>query len=620
MNEILSSLSEFKTKGSEYIFKTCPYCHGGQRGDKYKFFINFEKETFICFRGKCGVKGHLNELRAHLGLPIEKIEKRSWEKVNNTTTKPKEVKAKTTKNFADIKLNRLQETDKGFKYLQLRKISKETIEHFKVSKDSKDNIIFPFYHNGELKCIKYRVPQKAEKGNLKTWQEAGGEPVLFNADNINWDEPVIITEGEIDCMSVWQAGYKNVVSIPLGVLNFKWVDIHWDNIEKCTEFIVCGDNDEAGAKFNEECIKKFGVNRVKIINNPYKDINILLYKDSENGVKSVLESAYLEKIDGLIELSEVDKWEIQTSSEDAETTEDSKDDRIDSGFKCLNMFTGGFNPASLTILSGKRGEGKSTLASQFILNAISEGTACCVYSGELTKELFKHWFFLQVIGEYSQTKFDVMRGKDVEYVPDEYYEPINKWIKDKLYIYDNTVLERKSLKEASILEIFKYAAKRHDCKLFLVDNLMTARSQFEAGCDFYKNQGEFIGSFKTFANDYNVSVLFVAHPKKTDNNSSFGNDDISGSSENTDRADVVITIKRFDEFESEKYKCSSALSVLKNRLYGELGNIRLDFDLRSKRFIEVGQDMKNYIDLSKVVKIEKPATFDECPLFDECPF
>ena len=609
MDEILRSLSEFKTKGSEYIFKTCPFCNGGQSSDKYKFFVNFEKETYICFRGKCGAKGHLNELRSHLGLQT-KIKKENYKNMSNTAAKPATTKLIESKKIADVKLIRLQENDKGYKYLQLRKISKETIEHFKVSKDKNNNIAFPFYQNGVLKCIKYRIPEKVEKGNLKTWQEKGGEPVLLNADNINWDEPVIITEGEIDCMSVWQSGYKNVVSIPLGVKNFEWVDIHWDDIEKCKELIVCGDNDEAGTKFNEDCIKKFGVNRVKLIQNQYNDLNILLYKESEEGVKKTLEVAEFEKIDGLIELSEVDKWEIQTKSEDSESVED---ERIDSGFKGLNMFTGGFNPGGLTILSGKRGEGKSTLASQFILEAISNNVSCCVYSGELTKELFKHWLFLQIIGEHSQTKFDSMRGKDVEYVPDEYYEVLNEWIKNKLYIYDNTVLERKKLEEASILQIFKYAARRHDCKLFLVDNLMTARNQFEGGYDFYKNQGEFIGSFKVFANDYNVNVIFVAHPKKTDNNSNFGNDDISGSSENTDRADVVITICRLDEENSAKYKCSSILSVLKNRLYGELGNIRLDFDSKSKRFIQIGQTMKEYIDLSKVVKIEKPMTFDDCP-------
>jgi twinkle protein len=611
MNEILRSLSEFKTKGSEYIFKTCPFCNGGQSNDKYKFFVNFEKETYICFRGKCGVKGHLNELRSHLGLQI-KIEKESYKNMSNTATKSA-TKPIESKKIADIKLSRLQEGDKGYKYLQLRKISKETIEYFKVSKDKNNNIAFPFYHNEKLKCIKYRIPQKVEKGNLKTWQETGGEPVLLNADNINWNEPVIITEGEIDCMSVWQSGYKNVVSIPLGVKNFEWVDVHWDDIEKCKEFIVCGDNDEAGIKFNEECIKKFGVNRVKLIQNTHNDLNILLYKESEEGVKKVLEAAEFEKIDGLIELSEVDKWELQTSSEDAEDAENSKDDRIDSGFKLLNGLIGGFNPSGLIILSGKRGEGKSTLASQFILDAISNNTACCVYSGELTKELFKHWLFLQIIGKHSKTKFDTMREKNVEYVPDEYYEVLNEWIKNKLYIYDNTVLERKTLKEASILEIFKYAAKRHDCKLFLIDNLMTARNQFEGGYDFYKNQGEFIGSFKTFANDYNVSVIFVAHPKKTDNNSDFGNDDIAGSSENTDRADVVLKITRLNEEDVQRYRFSSVLTVLKNRLYGELGSIKLDFDSSSKRFIEKGQTMKEYIDLSKVTKIEKPITFDDCP-------
>lgn len=596
-NDLLIYLSEYKTKGNELIFRHCPFCEGTTK-DKYKFFVNLSKETYICFRGKCGSKGHISELYKHFGVEY----KRDGVTVNKYNDTVKKEILQEAKNFDNMKFEPLKEIDQGYKYLELRGIKEETIKHFKVSKDKKNNIVFPFYKNNKLECIKYRIPKKAEKGKLKTWQEAGGKPVLFNCDNINWTKPVVITEGEIDGMSVWQSGYKNVVSVPFGVANWEWINNHWDNLKVAETLIICGDNDEAGEKFNNECVKKFGINKVMFINNKYNDLNLLLYKEGPEVVNSIICAAKYKKIDGLIKGEDIEKYKIDTNN------------RIDTGFQKLNTILGGFLPGTLTILSGKRGNGKSTLASQFIIEAINNNKSCCVYSGELSKELFKHWLFLQIAGIHVKKEYDDFRKKEVEIITDQQFEILNNWISNKLYVYDNTVLERKDLKEASILEIFKYAANRHNCKLFLVDNLMTARNQYDSeGFDFYKKQGEFIGSFKTFANDFGVSVIFVAHPKKNDNNSNFKNDDVAGSSENTDRADNIIVAQKLEDEEIEEFGCCSLLHINKNRLYGETATIRFDFNQDCKRFIEVNGVLKDYVNLNEYTVKKEENNFEECP-------
>lgn len=587
MQNILGYLSEYKQNGSEYIFMTCPFCRGGQHHDKYKFFINADKETYICHRGKCNAKGHISELYKHFGVEYKR------ENDNYNTTKKAVVKAK---DFSNFKLELLTESDAGHKYLQLRKISKETIEFFKISKDSKGNIIFPFYKDGKLQCIKYRLPHKAEKGQLKTWQEVGGLPVLLNADNVDWTKPVALIEGEIDSMSVWQSGFKNVVSIPFGVNNWKWIDLYWDKIEKCPELIACGDQDEAGQKFNAECIKKFGVDKVKIAKaGNYNDFNLLLFKEGEEAVKNAIKSAEFELVDGLIEISEVGKYEIDETN------------RIDTGFQCLNTYLNGFLPGTLTILSGKPGHGKSTLASQFIIEAINNNIACCVYSGELTNELFKQWLFLQICGKYVKKKYDKFRKIEVEYIEDHHWKKINEWVKNKLFIYDDTVVERKSMEEASILKIFEYAAKRHNCRLFLVDNLMTAKNQYYSAMsneNFYQKQGEFILGFKKFGIKYNVSVIFVIHLVKNSTNSGSDNDDIEGSSTNSKAADNILKTQRVDDLDENEAEqcqdCTTLLHITKNRLYGQRKTIKLNFIEECKRLIEINTEIKEYVKLDDI--------------------
>lgn len=585
--EIINYLGNYKTRKDELMFETCPFCHGGQHKDKWKFFVNPIKGTYYCQRGKCNEYGHISQLFKHFGLEYKKDGELPVKK--NNSFKGQKMKNKEHLNLNTFKFNLLTENDEGFKYLNLRKIRKKTIDYFGIGRDEKGNILFPFHQKTKLVCLKYRIPRKPKKGQLKTWQSGNGKEILFNYDNINFTKPLFITEGEIDCMSIYQAGFENVCSIPFGTNNFNWVDLHWEDLKKVPSFIICQDNDEAGKKLLDECILKLGIDRIRIIDNPYKDINEFLYRENHENLFRLLSKSHFIDIDGLIEGSEIGKYKID------------KKNRIDSGIQKLNNKSGGFLPGQLVIITGKRGNGKSTIASQFIIEAINKDISCCVYSGELTKELFKNWLFLQILGESIGLEYDELRGKQVEIVPDKYWSQLNDWIKNKLYIYDNSVLDRKSLKEASILKVFQYAARRHNCKLFLLDNLMSARKQYDTGRDFYKRQGEFIGEFKDFANDYKITVLFVVHPRKTDNKADFKNDDVAGSSEISDRADLVYILQRLDLEEQEKYNCKTLLHITKNRLFGEEGTIKLDFFPKCKQFVQAENFPKKYIDL----KVEK---------------
>ena len=64
--------------------------------------------------------------------------------------------------------------------------------------------------------------------------------------HIDKDKPLVLTEGQPDAMAVWQSGYKNVVSVPNGSKNLKWIDHCWDWLQGIKEFIVFADNDLPG--------------------------------------------------------------------------------------------------------------------------------------------------------------------------------------------------------------------------------------------------------------------------------------------------------------------------------------------------------------------------------------
>ena len=100
------------------------------------------------------------------------------------------------------------------------------------------------------------------------------------------------------------------------------------------------------------------------------------------------------------------------------------------------------------------------------------------------------------------------------------------YYRNRFYLFDNQEIFEVNQSE-SILKVFQMAARRYGCKLFLVDNLMTALSDSD---EETKAQGKFANALKKFATRYHVHVLLVAHPRKVKQGEKLGQDDIGGSS------------------------------------------------------------------------------------------
>ena len=56
-------------------------------------------------------------------------------------------------------------------------------------------------------------------------------------------ETLVITEGQIDSLSLAEAGIKNAVSVPTGARGFTWYQHCADWIDGFREIIVFGDNE-----------------------------------------------------------------------------------------------------------------------------------------------------------------------------------------------------------------------------------------------------------------------------------------------------------------------------------------------------------------------------------------
>ena len=177
-------------------------------------------------------------------------------------------------------------------------------------------------------------------------------------------------------------------------------------------------------------------------------------------------------------------------------------------------------------------------------------------------------------------------------IPQDIIERINRWYRGKAFIYDNNaVLNNTDDELEGLTETIENVIQRYGVKLVCIDNLMTALD-VNPSEDLYRAQSKFVYQLKQIATKYDVSVILVAHPKKS--KEAFQNDDVSGSADITNRVDVVMSYERD---KSNEHKCDGLLSVTKNRLTGILTGkepIELYYNKQSKRIAGRGSPYRIY--------------------------
>ncbi len=545
-------LSPYKRRGKEIVPQLCPFCHGGQHGDKWTFAINEESGLFKCQRGSCNASGTFRDILGVYGESAEKMSYDNRRKHDRQYVKP-------SGPIEEI-------TVSGLNYLKKRGISRDTAAAYKVGEDGKGNLVFPFFDDvGEHVFTKYRPARDLKHGERKAWRDKDTKPVLYGMHLCDPEYPLCIFEGEIDAMSGYESGIKNCVSVPSGSKDLSWIDTCWEFLERFKNIYLFGDNDEPGQEMQKEITEKlYGWNIFTVIHE-YKDANELLTK---NGPVSVLTAYAVAKeapIYGILDLGEIEPYDPSTAK------------RVLSGIQGLDHALGGFQYGDLTVWTGRRGEGKSTLLNQIALEAIDRGESVCIYSGELSAQRVQYWLDLQAAGpEYIRTKTDKSTGKDVSYVVQPQKSYIHDWYKGRLFVYDNTISG--AGEEKSILKAFNAAVSRKNCSVFIVDNLMTARlSQTRDG--FYHSQSMFVGRLVEFAAKRNVVVHLVAHPRK--GSDEITGDDIAGTGDIANRAANVISMGKTSD--GDEYSFDVGVRVLKNRWEGVTCTVGLNYDPVSRR-------------------------------------
>lgn len=581
---IVAELLELDNFDEKNLKACCPY----HNEDTASFIYNKKAYNWHCFG--CNKTVDVIDVLMENGNTFLEAVKYLFEKADMEYSFG-EKDVKTKRNYKYPHEEPINEKENVITYWGRRGISKNVIDYLDIREDKFGNGVFNFYDtNDVLTMVKYRPARSIDKtnGEIKNWcqKDADTTPLLFNMNRINNSKPLLITEGETDCASAIEAGYLNTVSVPLGAGNFHWIEENWDWLNGFDSIIVWSDNDEAGEKMRKECIYRLGTWRTKYILTPnyfekedgkkvpLKDINDCLQIGGKEFVMNLISEAKDVPVKSVVDYSEIEELDI------------SQMDGVQTGIKPLDNELLKIFYGTLTVLSGRPGSGKTSIIDQAIARTIDVGNPVFLFSKEMPERMSANWFNTIIAGRRNMVEKTSREGKQYYVVPQKIQKKMQSFYKSKLFIYRDD--EPNDVD--SVLKSAEECVRKFGCKLIVLDNLM----MIDLNCsesDKNTAQTNLINSLIKFAAKFNVAVVLIAHPRKTqDTNSDIEMYDISGTSNIINLAMRSIGLRRVSKKEkndpkSKWGKYDVVLTVIKDRLLGKADfQMGLWYDIVSRRF------------------------------------
>lgn len=498
--DIEGQLPAHKTSGQVKV--KCPNCID-RRTDKHdkSLSVNLNDKSWYCHY--CNDKGRYQEEDTPVIAPIQ------------TTI---------SEQANDLSLEAID-------FLNARGISEETARKFQL-KEYRKEIHFNYFLDGNLVNIKYRKITEKKFRLMK-----GGVLVAYNIDNINPEEYCVVVEGEMDALSVSEAGIENVISVPNGANGLEWVDNSFSKLKSVKTFVIAMDADMKGSNYSDELSRRLGRHRCKRVEYPKdtKDFNEVLVKYGKDKVKSIIDSAASYPLEGVLTIDDWkhDLWRIYRQGQE-------KGDTVGMGkFDSLLSFL----PGQLTVVTGVPGSGKSEFIDQILVNlAFKRGKVARDWKfGILSWEnqpVSTHVIKLmkKILGrdfdERSVSKTDL---KNAALMIDEKFKFFS--------IVDGMTIDY-------ILDKAKEMVGMFGINSLLIDPYNYIESTMKSGMSETNYISELLSKVVYFAKEYQVHVFFVAHPTKITTDAKTGNFnvptlyDIAGSSHWYNKADNGITVWR----------------------------------------------------------------------------
>lgn len=455
-------------------------------------------------------------------------------KMATETKQPKPLVPKERLTLTNIRERGLaRETCEKYGYY----IDKETGQHVAEFRDINGQIAF----------------QKVRHIDKKTFHTNGVfSEHLYGMHLFDNGKKLIITEGEIDCLSYAQVidcKYP-VVSIPNGANNAKKVILkNLEYLSRFEEIVLMFDMDTEGVKAAKECAEAIAREKVYIVNLPLKDANEMLMAGRVKELKDSVWSAHKFAPAGIVTVDDLMEDILKPIERG-----------INWCFKSLTELTYGRFFGAIYGLGAGTGAGKTDfITQQMAYDLVDLGLSVGVFSFEqrptetvkrIASKVAHKRLYLATDGESND---ELMR-----YI---------KTFQDRLYLYDSFGTAEWPLVETTI----RYLHGTCNVNIFYIDNL-TFLTETGNAKDSLEN---IMKKMSMLANSLHVIIIFVSHLTTPSGGESHEEGaKISGRSFKDSRtiehlAHGLYGLERNQQHQDQFERNTTTIRIIKDRLSGD---------------------------------------------------
>ena len=467
------------------------------------------------------------------------------------------------------------------KDIESRALSKSTCSRYKynIGKDKDREIQIATYRDLDGNPIF----QKIRYPNEKEFRIVGKfKPLLYGMHLFRGnDKKLIITEGEIDCLSVSQVvnGYP-VVSIPNGANSAKLAIKHnlkW--LERFEEVVFCFDMDEAGKEAAKECAAILSVGKAKIMSLPLKDANEMLKAGRTDELYKAVWNALEYRPDGIVYGSEL--WE---------GIEKPVTYGLSYPFPTLTKLTYGIRTSEMIVFGAGTGMGKTEFFKEIEADLLinHKQNIGIIHLEEQTRETI-----LGLMSKHSSIKFHLPTS---EYTPEQKRKAFDETIgTNRVFIYDSfgtTDLD-------TIKNTIRYMVKGKDCKYVFLDHITALGDGLEDGNNVNQYMRKVVSELANLTRELDFTLFTISHLRKPDNKKPHEEggrvhlDDLYGAAALKQWSSYVFGLERNQQATDENERHTTTLRCLKDRYTGVAAGqtFKIKYDKDTGRLVELDREL-----------------------------
>jgi len=469
----------------------------------------------------------------------------------------------------------------------IRGISKATLEKFTYGVTNGKHVTYYYNTEGDIVAEKYRTKDKEF-----AWSGSAKEATLFGQNVFQSSDKIklIITEGEIDCLSVseLQGNRYPVVSLPNGAASAKRdVKANYEYLSKFKELVIMFDQDTVGKKAAQEVLGMFPAGYAKIAKLPLKDANEML---KEGRGKELISAIFNAEAYSPEEIHRGNKLLDLLNKVDTTKGYDLPDYLPNLSSRMRGMRVG-----DLTVIASGSGNGKSTLMRQLELHfyETTDFNQGIIHLEESIRNTMQGLVSVK-LGRQLHLEDDSHKDKEV----------IDTWTKiatakdesgnNRINIVDSFG----SLSTDKLYDMVRYMAQVDECKIIYIDHLTMLVSGMDGSVDERRALDNIMTTLKSLTQELDVHIFLVSH---LNNNTGTGKVHEEGGSMNVNQlrgsgaikqlADNIIGLTRNQLADTIDERNTAEITLLKCRLTGMTGKSdRIKYDNDTGRFATLDFD------------------------------